>query len=441
MNRFVRIPYAAAGSLARALAAVTPSGQSKTARALWARRGIGHRYANWGARHRDLSRPLLWVHAPSVGEGLQALPVIELFRRRHPQAQLAYTFFSPSAERFAAQIGADFCDYLPFDTAREATSALEALQPTSLVFSKLDVWPLLTESAQARGVKLALLSATLPSSSRRHSRAGSLILRDAYRALDAVGAVAQDDAARLVQAGVRADRVTITGDTRYDQAWAKAQFDSAEKRRLLLPLRAPRFTVVAGSTWPPDEERLLPAFQSARAAHPKLRLVIAPHELSESRRGTLEAWANSSGLSFARVSGAPPAADGGEPSTPAVNADVLIVDAYGILGDLYALADIAYVGGGFGNAGLHSLLEPAAFGAPVLIGPRHTDNRDAEQLIAAGGAFRCADREALANQMLKLLDDSESLDAASTAAREVVRSGLGAAERSVQLLDSLMFGA
>jgi 3-deoxy-D-manno-octulosonic-acid transferase len=278
MNPLVRIPYITAGALARRLSRIAPAGGSKVARAFHARRGILHRYAEWASHNRDPLRPLLWVHAPSVGEGLQASPVIELFRLRHPEAQLAYTFFSPSAETFAAGTGADFYDYLPFDSAHDSVRVIESLNPTAIVFSKLDVWPLLVESAALRRIKLGMISATLPSSSRRRSTIARLALRDAYKALDRVGAISDEDAGRLIEAGVRPDRINVTGDTRYDQAWARAKSDSMERRELVNSLKTSRFTVVAGSTWPSDEERLLPAWLAIRSAYPEVRLLIAPHE-------------------------------------------------------------------------------------------------------------------------------------------------------------------
>lgn len=427
MNSIARIPYAAAGAIARALATVAPAGEAKAVRTLRARRGIAERYEKWAARNRDPARPLLWIHAPSVGEGLQALPVIKLLRARHPETQLAYTFFSPSAEAFGATVGADFHDYLPFDTASDSERALRALRPAALVFSKLDVWPLLVESASQKGVKLGMLSATMPASSLRHSVMARLVLGDAYTSFAAVGAVSDADAMRLITAGVSANRVTVTGDTRYDQAWQKAEETSGDREALLAPLRGPRFTMVAGSTWPSDEERLLPAWLAVKAAHHDIRLVIAPHELSHKHLDAIESWTHAKNLSTARV---------GEPE--ASTADVVVVDRYRILGDLYALADIAYVGGGFRSAGLHSLLEPAAYGSPVIIGPRHEENRDARLLIAAGGAFRCASASAIESRIRRWVDTPVSLSQARAAAREVVRSGLGAAERSVELVEGLM---
>src|SRR4029077_4718277 len=121
----------------------------------------------------------LWMHAPSVGEGLQARPVLELARMRRPDLQLAYTHFSPSALGFARTLDVDFRDYLPFDTPGDARVVLDALRPTALVFSKLDVRPVLTREARARGVLLGIISATPSRGSSRRSRTAGVLLRDA----------------------------------------------------------------------------------------------------------------------------------------------------------------------------------------------------------------------------------------------------------------------
>ena len=157
--------YRLTGAIALGAAAIVPAGDRKLTRSLAARRGIRERFRRWAAAHRDPARPLLWVHAPSVGEGLQARPVLERLRERHDHLQLAYTHFSPSAARFAASLPVDVHDYLPFDTPGEARAALEAWRPTALVFSKLDVWPALAREADRRGVRMGMISATLAESS------------------------------------------------------------------------------------------------------------------------------------------------------------------------------------------------------------------------------------------------------------------------------------
>lgn len=426
MNLLLRIPYAAAGIAARAAAEIAPAGTGKLRTSLRARRGIRARFAEWGTRGRDAARPLAWLHAPSVGEGLQARPVIARLRARRPDLQIAYTFFSPSAERFARSVGADFCDYLPFDTAADATAAIDALRPSALVFSKLDVWPVLAEIASARGTPLALISATLAAESGRRSRIGTLLLRDAYRALDAIGAIARDDAARLEVLGARGDRISITGDARYDEAWVRAH-STGTQRALLAPLESNRPTLVAGSTWPADEAPLLAAWRAVLDRVPAARLVIAPHEPVPAHIEPVARWAAAAGLRCATLA-----------DSASATADVVVVDRVGVLGDLYALADVAYVGGGFHAAGLHSVIEPAAFGAPVMFGPRHTASRDAGLLIACGGGFSASSADELATRMLALLTDPAARRAAGGHARTLVENGLGAADRSAALVEQLL---
>ena len=427
MHPLVRVPYAAAGALTRLLVRAAPTGDSKILKAMNARRGLVERYRKWSHSGRDPSRRLLWIHAPSVGEGLQALPVIQRYRAKHPDTQLVYTFFSPSAEQFAKTVGADFCDYLPFDTSIEADEVIDLVRPSALVFSKLDVWPMLVSHAVDHKVKLGLLSATVPESSRRRSPLALLALRDAYASLDGVGAISPSDAERLLAMGVRGDRITITGDTRYDQVWARATAPRKSRDEIAARYRDDRATLVAGSTWPSDEQRLFPAWLQLRKQVNGARLIIAPHELSKKHLDGIERWARESSLSLSRTSD--------ETARPT---DVLLVDQYGILGDIYALAHAAYVGGGFQDAGLHSLLEPAAFGVPVLIGPRHTDNRDARLLVAGGGAVRCPGPGDISARLLAWFRNPGVHERASRGARRVVEAGLGAADRSLELVESLL---
>ena len=382
MNPLLRTLYAAAGQTARAAAALAPEGPGKLRRTLRARRGVRARWTGWAREGRDASRALLWMHAPSVGEGLQARPVLELARQQRPALQLAYSFYSPSAEGFARSLDVDVADYLPFDTGGDASALLDALRPSALVFSKLDVWPVLAAEASRRGVPLGLVSATMAAgSSRRGGSAGSL-LREAYATLDLVGAISDEDAERLVALGVRADRVRVTGDTRYDQVWRRAE-RADRASALLAPLAADRaggrFTLVAGSTWPADERVLLDAWQTLRRQDARARLVLAPHEPTPAHLAPLERWAQGQRATLARLSAV-------EDGSASGDVDVVLVDRVGVLGELYAIGDAAFVGGGFHEAGLHSVLEPAAYGLPVAFGPQHANSRDAGLLLAAGGA-------------------------------------------------------
>ncbi|WP_411281888.1 3-deoxy-D-manno-octulosonic acid transferase [Gemmatimonas sp.] len=416
---------------------VAPVRGSKLWRSLAARRGLLERVATAARAVRSPARPLVWMHAPSVGEGLQARPVAHRLRALHPDLQLAYTFFSPSAESFAPSIGADITDYLPFDGRREADAMLDALQPTALVFVKLDVWPILVERATARNIPVALLSATLAARSGRSGAWSRRLVRDAYRALAGVGAIDEENGSRLIDLGVRRDVLEVTGDTRFDQVWARAEaVDRAQP--MLQALASTRPTLVAGSTWAADEAVLLGAFarlvragahDSDAAARP--RLLIAPHEPTHAHLAPIFEWARRANVSFTTLSAA-------ETDRPAAASDVIVVDRIGVLGDLYALADVAFVGGGFHAAGLHSVIEPAAFGAPVLFGPGHHMSREAGLLLNVGGARVVADAEALESGLRAWLFTSNARATAGEAARALVQSELGATARSVRLVQRLL---
>ena len=423
MNQALAFGYEGVARLARALSAIAPESDRKLVATFASRRNVLSRFT---AFPRDRSRPLLWMHAPSVGEGLQARPILEMARQRRPATQLAYTWFSPSARSFANALDVDFRDVLPFDARADMRSALEALSPTALVFSKLDVWPTLAREASRRGTRLGLVSATLAPSSSRRSGLARALLRDAYARLDRVGAIGTEDADRLIALGVPSQRVTVTGDVRYDQVWTRAeQIDRTSP--LLAPLLNGRPTLVAGSTWPSDEAALLPAWTRIAAHQPSVRLIIAPHEPTSHHLIPIERWADGAGLRAARLD-----------SAGAADADVVVVDRVGVLGDLYALADIAFVGGAFHAAGLHSVLEPAAFGVPVLFGPHYHGARDARLLIDADAAHATDGVDSLHRALERWFDASSECEAAGRAARTVVHQGLGAAERSYALVAGLL---
>ncbi len=224
---------------------------------------------------------------------------------------------------------------------------------------------------------------------------------------------------------MRPPTIVVTGDTRYDQVWSRAQrVDRAGP--MLTRLRTARTTIVAGSTWPPDEAVLLPAFESLRRAGIDARLIIAPHEPSPSRIAELGSWAERASLRAASLDAA------------TSDSDVVVVDRVGVLGDLYALADVAFVGGGFHAAGLHSVLEPAAFGAPVLFGPRFQNSRDAALLAQRHGGTPVADAGEAERRLRFWITDAAARREAGDFARALVRSGVGAAERSFALVDRLL---
>lgn len=405
----------------------------KLARGLDGRRGLAARLTRWAAAHRDPQRPLVWMHAPSVGEGLQAKPVLETLRAENPDWQLAFTFFSPSAERLAKNLPVDIADYLPLDRPGEVAAALDALQPTALVFSKLDVWPELTLAAARRGVKVGLISATVSPESSRLRWPARTWAAPAYRALDRVGTISEEDGERLERLGVRSEALAVTGDTRYDSVAERAgRLDRAREPLARLATAAgDTFTIVAGSTWPADESTLLPAFADLLVQLPTARLLLAPHEPNPDHlAGIAERLRHLKLPRPVRLSQLEHAKPG----------PVIVVDRVGILADLYALADAAFVGGGFHRVGLHSVLEPAVFGVPITFGPHWRVSRDAALLLEHGGAVALPvdGRHPLHSQWLVWHHDPAARRKAGAAAKRVVAEGRGASERTTALVRDLV---
>jgi 3-deoxy-D-manno-octulosonic-acid transferase len=395
----------------------------RSRRAINGRRQTLDTFARWARESRDRSLPLIWFHAPSVGESLMASAIIAELRQRR-SCQVAFTFFSPSAERMAPQVGADVSAYLPWDTPRDVRRSLDELEPAALVFVRTEIWPGLVREAKHRGIRVALVNAPLAESSSRLRLVARTLLRNAYGALDAVGAVSEADGSRFGRLGVSPAHTIVTGDARFDQVAARVDAidRDAEWLRRFLDDEVP--VIVAGSTWPADEDRLIPAVAALRTKRP-VRLIVAPHEPTPDHLGGLEARLDRHGLSHTRLS-ALVAAD----PLP----DAIVVDRTGVLADLYAVGRVAYVGGGFGRNGLHSVIEPAALGIPVVSGPRPGNSTEAVELREAGGAAIAETADAIRLRFDEWLDDVE----AGRRARVFVEAHLGGAARNAELVAGLL---
>lgn len=393
------------------------------------RRGVADRMRAWADAHRDPARPLAWFHAPSVGEGLQAKAVIERLRATHPDWQVAYTWFSPSAEVFGRKLAADFADYLPWDTPALVEDALTALAPSVLVFAKLDVWPELASRAAARGIPVGLVAGTVSPVSGRLGWPWRRITWPGYASLAAVGAVAQADAERLAWLGVPIERIRVLGDPRFDSVLDVVEQVSPDEPLLRLGSAGP--LLVAGSTWPADEAVVLGAWAEVRRTHPGARLLLVPHEPTATHLAGVDSAAARLGLPRpARLTGAP------------ADAGFTVGDTVGQLARLYGAGTMAFVGGGFGRAGLHSVLEPAAWGLPVVFGPFWQSSREADLLRDAGAAMALPAAANGATARLAAiwrgwLDNETARREAGERARVVVEAGRGAAQRSAELVVGL----
>ena len=379
----------------------------------------------WARTHRDRARPLIWFHAPSVGEGLQARAVLRAVKAGLPEAQYVYTHYSPSAEEFASTTGADWSGYLGYDRRRDVERMLDAIAPDVLVFTKLDLWPELAVRASARGCKVAMVAATVSAESGRLGWPARGLTAPGYAVIDQAGAISNEDADRLARLGCVRERITVTGDPRVDSVLQVADNNP--------PPRVPAM-IVAGSTWSEDQTVVLGAFELVRDRHPEARLLIAPHDPTAGHLQRVSAEARELGLPQpVRISKV----------TAGEWPDITVVDRVGLLARLYAHGVIAYVGGGWGKNGIHSVLEPAAWGCPVVIGPNDRASRDALLLERAGALRRLAEPASfkeLAALWNEWLDAPAETAKMGDAARAALESERGAAEKSAAIVVGLVKG-
>lgn len=408
-------------------------GGAKLARGIEARRGAEEVLAAWGRQARDPARSTVWLHAPSVGEGLVAGAVLRAARERRPGLQAVFTHFSPSAERLGERLDAQVEGYLPWDVSEPVGRALEGVRPDVLTFTRTEVWPVLTAEAVARGIPVALVGAVLPPGAGRARWPARSLLRSTWARLSLVCAVGESDAERLIDLGVPAAVVHVTGDPAVDAASGRAAAADPSAPHLAPFHELPRPTVVAGSTWPADEAVLIPALREVREAVPDVRVIFAPHEPTPDAVGGLLSRLQGLGWKSRPLSAVESRGSPGD-------AAAVVVDRVGVLADLYSVGWVAYVGGGFGAAGLHSVLEPAAAGVPVAFGPRTERGAGAQALVEAGGARVAEDAAALAVILSEWLRAPDARSDAAERALAYIASHRGAAVRTAELLNHLFPG-
>ncbi|MBI4061996.1 MAG: 3-deoxy-D-manno-octulosonic acid transferase [Elusimicrobia bacterium] len=373
------------------------------------------------ALERLHGRELWWLHAASAGEVAGLAPLIAAISRKNGPAVVLTTTTRSGRDAARALPEVAWAQLAPLDAWPCVSRFLTRLRPTRLIVSETELWPSTLILAKRAGLSPVLINARLTEKSLRRYRLISAFLAPGLRALSAIAAQSTEDAARFVSLGVPRERVTVTGNSKYDGQSAPSA--SAVALAMVAALGwegAPLF--VAGSTHPFEEEMLLAAFLSARGAAPRLRLVLAPRHL-ERAADAADLLAHA-GLKLARWSRAPES-----------GCEALLLDEMGVLPSFYALARAAFVGGTLVKVGGHNLLEPASAGVPVLFGP-HTGHIEhpAELLAAHGGGRRVADAAELAERLAEFAKDEKAASAAGEAARTVAAGLRGACARTLKVL-------
>lgn len=378
------------------------------------RRGLWERLA----AKADRLQGCLWMHCASVGEFEQGLPVLEALRAEHPDRPVLVTFFSPSGYEARKHLPlATHVDYLPADSPANGARLVALLRPSMVLWVKYEFWPGTLGALHAAQVPTFLVSGIFRPGQpffRWYGAAWRRMLRGFTHLF------VQDEASRVLLAGVGIRAVTVSGDTRFDRV--RAIVAGREGLPLAEAFRGSGPVLVCGSTWPADEALL----QQALADVPgPVKCLVVPHELSAAGLETSEARFPEPLARWSELEHTPPANVGAMLGT--AEGATLLVDRMGLLAQLYRHGRVAYVGGGFTD-GIHSLLEAAAWGVPVIFGPKHRKFPEAQGLIDAGAGREVRDADELLLALEDWFSDPEALHRASAAAAAYVQQRTGSAK-------------
>lgn len=332
-------------------------------------------------------KPILWFHAASLGEYEQGLPLIEAIKKEYSNYGILLTFFSPSGfEVRKNNTLADVTVYLPLDLPHLVKAFLNLVKPKAAFFIKYEFWPNYLKSLEERNIPTFLVSGIF-----RKDQIFFKIYGGFYRKClksFAYFFVQNETSKKLIQS-LGYFNVLCSGDTRFDRVATIVK----ENKSLdfVESFKGNNTLMVIGSSWPKDEEILLPLLN--QSSEP-IKFIIAPHNIKENHIQHLKNSINKKTILFSEKESA--------------NMDefqVMIVDTVGLLTKMYRYADWAYVGGGFGNPGVHNVLEPAVFGIPVIIGPNYTHFVEATDLVDLGGCISIMNSEELQSIVKSIAND------------------------------------
>lgn len=358
-------------------------------------------------------RPI-WIHASSLGEFEQGRPLIEMIRRNHPGTKIILSFFSPSGYEVRKNYTeVDAVCYLPFDTPSNAKRFVKMVNPRIAIFIKYEFWGNYLQQLKRKGIPTFIISAIFRETQSFFKPWGGMFrgMLKCYTKL-----YLQDNHSKRLLESIGITNTEVLGDTRFDRVTdilaSTSDFPQIEKFA-----KSGSTTLIMGSSWQPDEDVVLPYFE----AHDDMRLIIAPHEIHESRIEGLMAKLKRKAVRYSQL----------KPGET-INADILIIDCFGILASCYRYGDIAYIGGGFG-VGIHNINEAAVYGMPVIFGPNYKKFKEAHDLIALGGAFSINSSNQFSSLMDKLTDKAY-LQKTGNIAGEYIKSNLGATKAIYQEL-------
>lgn len=389
----------------------------------------------WGERlgfGAITARAGIWVHAASVGEVQAAVPLVQSLTERHPDHPLLVTVFTPTGRERAeaALAGIAQVRYLPLDLPGAVGRFLRRAAPRACIIVETEIWPNLLAGCRRSGVPVMFANGRLSERSARYYASAALrpLIGGALAGVAGVAAASREDVQRFVNLGAPAGRVTATGNLKFDLKLPDGLLE--EGRGLRHTWGAEQRPVwVAASTHEGEEQAVLDAFERVRAQQPRLLLVLVPRH--PQRFDTVASVLHKRGLAYVRHSR-------GEPVT--ADCPVVLGDTLGELLSFYAASDLAFVGGTMVEGiGGHNLLEPAALGLPIQVGPHLGGWQTVADWLGDAGALRhTSDPVALAEAVAECLDDEPGRQKAGRAAQQLVHTHSGALERTLLLVPELL---
>ncbi|MBQ7791658.1 MAG: 3-deoxy-D-manno-octulosonic acid transferase [Rikenellaceae bacterium] len=376
------------------------------------RRGIFERLqATVGAS----DKPVVWIHASSLGEFEQGRPVIEAIHEHYPQYRVLLTFFSPSGYEIRKDFAAaDWVSYLPADTPRNVRRFLDIVRPEMAIFVKYDYWLNYLSELRRRKIRSYIFSSLFRRNSIFFKPYGGMF----RRALETFETIfVQNEESKQLLSEIGFENVIVAGDTRFDRAAALPA--QASRYPLIEHFKGEGRLFIVGSSWRPDEDLLVPFVN----AHPDVKFVIAPHEMEQPRIERLEAECTGGVVRYSEC----------RTESDVEGARVLIVDVIGILNQLYQYADWVYIGGGFGVC-IHNTQEPATYGVPIAFGPKYHKFKEACDMIKLGACASVTTTEELEEWFAPLKADEKRRAHFARIAADYIASNKGATELIVRTI-------
>jgi 3-deoxy-D-manno-octulosonic-acid transferase len=351
----------------------------------------------------------IWFHCASLGEFEQGRPVLEKLKKENPLQKIVLTFFSPSG--FEIQKNYSFADavfYLPIDTASNANYFLETLNPKLAVFVKYEFWLNYLFALDKRHIPTFLISTVI----KKHQSFFKWYGGNFRKALATYHTIYTQDKESLIllqSLGIKTGQ--LAGDTRFDRV---LQICSSPKQlKDIEEFAKDNFVIIAGSSWQKDEELLVQSYLSLNDKHPKVKLIIAPHEIDANNIERIKVLLSKNKIDFHLYS----------KNLTTYHHSVLVIDTIGFLSSVYQYGSVAFIGGGFDN-GIHNILEPTVFGLPVLFGPNYKKFNEAFDVINLKAGFVIDNSNDLTQQLKAMIEDHSLLKETSTLAMLELRRKL-----------------